>query len=64
MGADSVIPPGGDGIDRTAPEWRPDGAGSEFACYVMAGVPLAAGVNTRAQTPAPPPRPATYIFSK
>ena len=56
MGADSVIPLGGDGIDRTAPEWRPDGAGSEFACSVMAGVPLAADVNSRAQTPAPAPR--------
>lgn len=56
MGAESVIPPGGDGIDRTAPEWRPDGAGSEFACSVMAGVPLAADVNSRVQTPAPAPR--------
>ena len=56
MGAEGVIPPAGDGIDRTAPEWRPDGAGAEFACSVMAGVPLAADVNAQVRTPAFTPR--------
>lgn len=32
---------------RIMPEWRPNGAGAEFACTVMPGVPLAQSCNKR-----------------
>ena len=46
-----------DEIGRTAPEWRPEGAGTEFACSVMSGVKARA--VPREYTGAPAARPAT-----